>query len=88
MIHLLHSVKWFQLFLYKTYKFNICTQLKSFKYCDVTVTIQLNIIHLFAHTYMIKQFYLTHIRYYRTGSEWTISNGNEGVLNIAKAPGV
>ena len=35
-------------------------QLNGFQYCYVTLAIQLNIRHLFVHSYMIKQFYLTH----------------------------
>ena len=57
-----------------------CTQLNGFKYCYVSLTIQLNISYythlnnqtvlflaiqfsisyLFAHSYNVKQFYLTH----------------------------
>ena len=34
-----------------------CTQINGFKYCYVSLTIQLNIIDLFAHSEIIKQFY-------------------------------
>ena len=41
--------------------------IKCSKHCYVTLVIQFNIIHLFAHIRMVEQFYLTHwpIRYYR-----------------------
>ena len=53
----------------------VCTRLNSFKYFYVTLSIQFNISHLFAHSQMIKQFYLTHgwdpNRFYYSESEWT-----------------
>ena len=33
------------------------TKLNSSKYCYVSLPIQLNIRHLFTHSYIIKQFY-------------------------------
>ena len=38
--------------------FFLCTHLNGFKYSYVSVTIQLNISHLLAHSWMIKHFYL------------------------------
>ena len=59
---LLHTLIWFHLFLSKTnssiyYLSFVCTQLNVFKYCYLTTTIQLNITHLFTHSWMVKQFY-------------------------------
>ena len=56
----LHTVKWFQILLFNTYNsiqyyLFVCTQLNGSKYSYVSLTIQLNISHLFTH--MIKQFY-------------------------------
>ena len=38
----------------------ICTQSKGYKYCNESLTIQLNMSHLFAHSLNVKQFHLTH----------------------------
>ena len=58
----LQTVKRLQALLFNThytiqYYLFICTQLSGSKYCNVSLTIQLNISHLFTHTEMIKQFY-------------------------------
>ena len=45
----LYTVKWFQVLLSNTDSF-ICTQLNGFKYYYITLTIQFNISHLFAHS--------------------------------------
>ena len=58
-----HTVKWFQVLLFNTnysiqyYSF-ICTQVHSFKYFYLAITIQFNIYHLSAHLQMVKHFYL------------------------------
>ena len=57
-----HTVKEFQALLFNTnnsmqYDSFICTQLNSSKYCCVSLTIQLDISHLFTHNKMVKQFY-------------------------------
>ena len=59
---LLHAIRCFHLFLSNTnnsiyYSSFVCAQLNAFKYCNLSVTIQLNISHLFIHSLMIKQFY-------------------------------
>ena len=61
--HFLPTVKWFHLFLFdtnthlniktvlfQTIQFSKSTKLNGSKYCDVSLTIQLNISHLFTHT--------------------------------------
>ena len=53
---------WFvNTFCWKHYKMNLssyfCTQLNGSKYWYISLTIQLNISHLFTHSWMIKQFY-------------------------------
>ena len=44
-------------------------------YCYVALAIHLNIIHWFAHSEIVKQFYFTHRedpnKHYHTGPEWT-----------------
>ena len=40
---------------------NTSTKLNGFKYCYVSLTIQLNISHFFIHNQMIKQFNLSHL---------------------------
>ena len=57
----------------------VCTQLNGSKYCHVSLTIQLNISHLLAHSLNVKQFYLTH-RESGLGS-----NINERVLYIPQS---
>ena len=58
------------------------TKLNGSKYCNVSLTILLNISHLFTHSLSVKQFYLTHrymcqiglfdpIRCYHAAPEWT-----------------
>ena len=59
--YFLHTVKWSQFFLSNTYNsiqhYSLaCTQLCCSKYY-VSLTIQLDISHLFTHNLMIKQFY-------------------------------
>ena len=61
-IPLRYTVKEFQELYFNTnhfiqyYSF-VCTQLNCCKYCYESLTIHLNINHLFIHSYMIKQFY-------------------------------
>ena len=43
--------------LFQTIQFSMSTKFKNSKYCYVSLTIQLNIIHLFAHSQTIKKFY-------------------------------
>ena len=70
------------------------TQLDGSKYCYISLTIQLNISHLFIHSWMIKQFYFmqfnsachlfAQFRYQSVlfDQSGPGSNGNEGVLHI------
>ena len=62
--------------------YSICTQSNGSKYCYVSLTIQLDISHLF--TWLnVKQFYVTHRSGATTPSQsGPGSNGNEGVLHI------
>ena len=79
---LLHTVKWFQVFLCITnnsikHQLFVCTQLN-----DQTVlflTIQFSINHLFIHSLMSK-FYLTLSGATTPGQSGPMSNGNEEVL--------
>ena len=54
-----HTVKEYQVLLFNTnnsikyYSF-VCTQLNGSKYCDVSLTIQLNINHLFTYSLNFK----------------------------------
>ena len=57
---LLYTIKWFQVFLSNTnisiYNLSfVCRELNGYKYCSVSLTIQLN--SNFLHTIMIKQPY-------------------------------
>ena len=46
-----------QTFLFQTTQFSMSTKLNGSKYSHVSLTIQLNISHLFIHSSLIKQFY-------------------------------
>ena len=71
-------MKWLQVLLFNTnipiqhYSF-IRTLLNAFKYCYVSLTIQLNISHLFARSLNDEQFYLAYrydpTRWYHSRSE-------------------
>ena len=98
-----HTIKEFQVLLFNTNKYSTLLILylhivRLFQEYDyVSVTIQLDISHLFAHCldvktaqlYNVKQFYLTQrqdpIRCYHYRSKWFAgSNGNERVLRICQ----
>ena len=75
---LLHTVKWFQILLCITNNSNkhqsfVCTLLND--QAVLFQTIQFSISHLFAHSFNVKQFYLTHwldpIWCYHSRPEWT-----------------
>ena len=38
----------------------VWSQLNGSKYCYITLQIQFNVSHLFEHSYIVKQYYLTH----------------------------
>ena len=44
--------------LFQTIQLSMSTKLNGSKYCYVSVTIQLNVNHLFKHSEMIKQIFL------------------------------
>ena len=76
-----------QTVLFQTIQFSIKSiKLNGSKYCYLSLTIQLNIYHLFAFSLNIKKFYLAHIRTLsgattpdRSGSGYNV---NEGVPHI------
>ena len=76
----LHTTKLYQVLLCITnnsIKHVICLHAVKF------LTIQFSISHLFEHSLIVKQFYLTHRLCATTPSQsWPVSNNNEEVLHI------
>ena len=62
----------------------ICTELNGFKYCYVILTIQFNIGHLFVLKWLNSSIWP--IDWIQTDTTTSVSNGNEGVLNIPRFP--